>query len=161
MYLWLSNAIHGLEEAKLPMPSSKAVLVAGAVAVPVCVVLNELAEYWVPKKVQIPVFSYFQRRWYQSPNNKASDLVMFRSAAVFLWIACTLNEENPKFAPLDYVSDRLVNTQSRKQMDRSIHEHRSNAFVAANEALTAAAFDEAKAATLRDAAIHRRSVQGE
>ena len=160
IYVDLNSWIHRLEEWKLPLPNPKTVLITGIVGIPVLVLLHDTSDWWLQKTgTSIPILSYFQRRWKKDSGVKLADLALFRNAAILFWIACTLNDTNPKYSPLDYVADRLVNATTRKQLTTQIQQNRSRAMTAGMEALSAAAFDETKARQLRDAAIHRRAVQ--
>lgn len=159
LYVGLSRGLHALEEVSLPLPSSNKILAAGVIAVPIVVLLNDTADYWMPKQTDIPILSWFARRWTKSKETKALDISIARNLFLFTWIAASLHENPVFYTPLDYVSDRLTSSAARRQLTNSIVSARTDAFAAATEALGQSAFDEAKARQQRDSALRRRHVQ--
>ena len=159
---WLSlhNVIHSIEEFRLPIPASRSVLYAGVAAIPVAVLLHDTSDFWMPLTVNIPVVSYFTRRWKKDSDNKELDLVTFRNALIFAWVVAAVSEPEPKAAPMDYVVDRLSNSTTRRILTSDINKARTAAFSAAT-AFTMGTQDPEKAIQLRDAALRRRQVQEE
>src|SRR4051812_30037811 len=120
MYLEINNLIHTVEQWKMPFPTSRAVIVAGVVGVPIAVLLHDTAHLWLPRTFSIPIVSFFQRRWRKDEKNKQTDLSLLRNFLIFFWIAATVNEPIPKYSPLDFIADRLGNTTARRQMTHEI-----------------------------------------
>ncbi len=157
---WLSfhNVIHTIEEFKLPLPSSRTVAFAGLAAVPIAVLLHDTSDLWLPKTVNLPILSFFTRRWKKDEENKALDLALFRNGLLFLWVCAIIREGEPKHAPLDYVMDRLSNSSARKILTHDIMQSRKAAFGGATQ-FAMGVTDPEKAIQLRDAALRRRQVQ--
>lgn len=155
-WLSLNNALFSVEEMSITLPSSKTVLLAGAIGIPIAVLLHDTSDYWMPSNFSIPVLSYFQRKWTQDPQQKKSHLRILRNSLIFGWIVCALQEGDPKFQPLDYVAERLQSTSARKSMTNDILTSRHAAFGATHQLIGEAALDEANARQQRDAALRRR-----
>lgn len=158
-YISLSGVIHTLEETPITLPSGSTVLKCVVVGIPLAVLAHELSDWWVPKKVRVPILSFFRRRWVADVNNKAVDLMTFRNLALFIGIASVMHDVIPKVVPLDYLSDRFTSSAARRNVDKIITERRTNALAAGNQVIAAHAFDDAKTSSLRDDAIHRRAQQ--
>ena len=158
-WLALNSVIHMAEELKIPFPSSKTIMIAGIVGVPIAVFLHDTADRWLPHSLQIPVLSWFQRRWRKDPQNKPGDVATFRNLLIFAWIVAALGERTPKFSPLDYVADRLCNSTTRKLITSEIQKKRGGSFGAARDVMEASAYDDTKTQQLRDAALRRRHIQ--
>ena len=156
-WLTLNNAIHAAEEFRFPFVSSKAVAYVGVVGIPIVVLLHDTSDSWLPRTRQIPILSWFLRKWREG--QKEMHLRIFRNVLLFAWVVCAMQEENPKFSPSDYVSDRIMSTNARKQLSNSLMESRHAAFGAADEVMGAEAFDEKKSGEQKDAAIRRRHIQ--
>lgn len=157
-WLELSNIIHNLEEVKVPFPSSKAFLITALVGVPVGVLLHDTSSYWMPKTKasSLPVVSWFLRKWSEDPENKRTHLRILRNAVVFGWFACVMNEKDYREVPVDYVADRVSSTSARRVINNEIMKARGEIFSAASQVVGQEAFDGAKAAQQRDAALRRR-----
>lgn len=155
----VSNAVHTIEQMNFTLPSSKSVLIAGAVGVPIAVLLHDTAHYWLPTSFKIPIVSFFQRKWAQDPQEKKSHLRILRNALVFGWLICALQEGDPKFQPLDYVVERISSSTARKSMSKEISDARQAAFAATHQVIGESALDEANARQQRDAALRRRHSQ--
>jgi hypothetical protein len=158
-WLTISDTLHSVEEMNLSLPSSKSVLVAGVIGIPIAVLLHDTAEFWMPSKINIPILSWFQRKWCQDPQQKKTHLRVFRNALIFGWIVCALQEGDPKFQPMDYIVERLSSTTARKSMTQEILTSRHAAFGATHQVVGESALDEANARQQRDAALRRRHSQ--
>jgi hypothetical protein len=155
----ISNAVHTVEQMNITLPSSKSILIAGAVGIPLAVLLHDTSDRWLPTSFKIPILSFFQRKWAQDPQEKKTHLRIFRNALIFGWIVCALQEGDPKFQPLDYVIERVSSTTARKSLSRDISEARKAAFGATHQVVGESALDEANARQQRDAALRRRHSQ--
>lgn len=157
-WLELSNIIHNLEEAKVPLPSSKAFLTATLIGIPVSVLLHDTSKYWLPKKKlgRIPIVSWFARKWSEDPEAKYTHLRILRNCIVFGWFACVMGEKEYRELPIDYVADRVSSTSARRVVNSEIMKSRQEVFSAAGQVVGQEAFDGAKAAQQRDAALRRR-----
>lgn len=158
-YHAISHAIHSMEQMNIQLPTSKSMLIAGAVGIPLAVLLHDTADLWLPTSFNIPVLSWFQRKWIQDPDEKKSHLRIFRNAVIFGWIVCALSEGEPKFQPVDYVADRVLSSSARRSLTNDILESRKIALQATHAVFGEAAFDEANARQQRDAALRRRYSQ--
>lgn len=154
-----SNVVHTVEQMNITLPSSRSVLIAGAVGIPLAVLLHDTADHWMPTSFKIPLVSFFQRKWAQDPQEKKSHLRIFRNALIFGWIVCALQEGDPKFQPLDYVIERVSSTTARKSLSKDIADSRKAAFGATHQVIGESALDEANARQQRDAALRRRHSQ--
>lgn len=158
-WLEISNNLHALEEVKIPLPTSKSVLMATAIGIPIAVLLHDTSDYWLPAKFNIPILSWFQRKWTQDRQNKRSHLRILRNALMFAWMVCAIQEGEPKFLPIDYIAERLTNNTARKSITNDIMQSRRAAFGATHQVIGEAAIDEANARQQRDAALRRRHSQ--
>lgn len=158
-YLSLNSLIHSIEEVSIPIPSPKAVLWAGLLGIPVAVILHDTSDSWFPQSRQIPVLSWFVRKWRRDPETKALHLRVFRNALLFAGIVAVLHSENARSIPLHYVSDRVGSINARNDVTRDIVANRNAAFAAANECLGEEAYDGAKSRQQRDTALRRRHIQ--
>jgi hypothetical protein len=158
-YLALSSLIHAAEETGITLPTPVTAGKIVIIGLPIVVLVHELTEWWMPKKVRIPIITWFRRRWVADSTNKGTDLMTFRNLTLFFGIAAIIHSAIPKSAPIDYLSDRLTSASARRNLDKEIFDRRTSVFAAGNEVMTAHAFDEAKASQLRDDALHRRQVQ--
>ena len=158
----LHNAIHTAEEFQLPMPSSKGLLIAGAVGIPIAVLLHETSDKWLPSTLlhKIPVVSYFARAWRQDPRTKQTHLALFRDSLIFSYMAVSMKEEFDRYTPVDHVADRLTNEKARANVTREIHANRKAAFEAASDVLLSeASNDETKMRQLKDTELRRRHLR--
>lgn len=158
-WLDISNTLHSVEEMKISLPSSKSVLLAGAIGIPLAVLLHDTSNLWMPTSFSIPIVSWFQRQWNQDPQQKKNHLRVLRNSLIFSWIVCALQEGDPKFLPLDYVGERVSNSTARKSITQDILQSRHAAFGATHQLIGEAALDEANARQQRDAALRRRHSQ--
>lgn len=156
-WMGISHAVHQLEEIQIPMPSSKAVLVGTAVGIPLAVLLHETADSWMPVRTNIPVLSWFMRKWRSDARAKPTHLRIFRNLAIFAWFTAVLYESDVRMAPIEYVSDRVTSSNARRTMTDEIRKSRATAFASANEVIGETAFDVAKSSQQRDAALRRRN----
>ena len=156
-WLTLNNAIHTVEEFRFPFVNSKAMFYSGLVGIPVVVLLHDTSDSWMPRTKHFPIISWFLRKWRQG--DKQAHLRIFRNVFLFALVACAMQETNPKYTPLDYVTERLTNTNARKSMTDQVLVSRRAAFAAADEVVGPDAFDEKKSTEQRDAALRRRHIQ--
>ena len=156
----MHNIIHRVEEWKMPIPSSKAVMYLGVAAIPVAVLLHDTCDLWMKSSTYYPIITFFSRRWKADPANKELDLTTFRNAIILAWIVAILNETEAKQEPVDYVLDRLVNSTTRRHLTNDINSSRRLAFANAFGFIHGNN-DFERSTQLRDAALKRRQVQEE
>eukprot|EP00758_Cryptobia_borreli_P003979 Tbor_TRINITY_DN4100_c0_g1::TRINITY_DN4100_c0_g1_i3::g.26482::m.26482 len=149
-----SNVIHNMEEMRFSFPSSKAILIATALGIPVAVLLHETTSSWMSYASTIPGFSWIAAKW-----RKDGDGRVLRNAILFAWVVGLMYDSDPKETPLDYVSDRITSTNARRTLNKEIKNARKEAFGATHEVINEEAFDFAKSSQLRDAALRRRHAQ--
>lgn len=158
--LTVTQWLHDFEEWEFPMPSPNSIMWAAVLGIPVVLAAHDSSDKWMPKTSQLPVVSWFQRRWKKSDKTKARDLYMMRDGVLFAYVAASLYEGNAKQLPLDYLADRLINATTRTILTREIQTKRSSTYSAAQGVLqTGAAFDADKIGAMRETAMRRRNVQ--
>ena len=157
--LALTRWVHDFEEWQLPMPSPNTVMWATVVALPVALIAHDTSAAWTPQSFQLPVLSWFQRRWKRDGKLKARDLRMVHDAVMFFYVAASLYEGNARVMPLDYVADRLLNATSRTILTREMQSKRSATFAASQGVLANGAFDAEKIVAMKETAMRRRMVQ--
>lgn len=157
--LKVTELVHEFEEWSMPMPSASQVMWAAIIGIPVALAAHDSSHHWMPDKFQIPVLSWFQRRWKKSEKIKSRDINMMRDAVIFAYIAASLYEGNARSIPLDYVADRLINSSARTILTREMQSKRSSVFAAGQQVLMVGADDAEKVAQMKTTAMRRRMVQ--
>ena len=156
----ITQWFHDLEEWELPMPSPTTVMWSTIVGVPLALAAHDSSEKLLPATTQLPIVSWFQRRWKKNEKVKSRDLYMMRDGVIFAYIAASLYEGNAKMIPLDYLADRLMNATTRTILTREIQNKRSSTYSAAQGVLqSGAAFDGDKLGAMKETAMRRRMVQ--
>ncbi|CCD19060.1 hypothetical protein ERJ75_001738200 [Trypanosoma vivax] len=157
--LSVSSIVHRLENFSVPLLRSRTCALAVALGIPVAVFLHDTANYWMPTTWQVPILSWFRRRWLRNPEEKYADAMLARNVIIFLFVAMAVAEGTHYQAPVDYVSDRVCSTPARKALTECVLEKRRNAFAAAGEVIGEEGLNEANARQQRDTALHRRFLQ--
>jgi hypothetical protein len=152
------EAVHSVEELSLPLPRSTTILYGGLLGIPVAMLLHDTSSFWLPKHIQIPLLSWFGRRWNKSGKTKMRDLFMLRDAVIFVWAAALLREEAPKSLPLDFLADRLISAGARAVLTKEIQENRVGVFESVQQVLAGSIVDDSKVSVLRDEAVRRRAM---
>lgn len=161
-WLQISSAIHNFEEMRLPVPSFSKFMMATAIGVPVAVLVHDTSSFWMPVNRNIPVVSWFLRKWRSDTSedsSKARHLRIFRNLVLFGALISLMYDSEPKDTPYRYVSDRVTSSNARRTMGQDILKGRKEAFAAANKIMNEDAYDPAKCDQQRDAALRRRHVQ--
>jgi hypothetical protein len=159
LVLQITEWVHDFEEWSMPMPSASTVMWTTLVGIPVVLAAHDSSHVWMPDKFQVPVVSWFQRRWKRSEKLKARDVHMMRDAVVFAYVAASLYEGNARTIPLDYVADRLINASARTILTREMQSKRGSVFAAGQQVLSVGADDAEKVAQMKTTAMRRRAVQ--
>ena len=160
LVLTLTKWVHDFEEWELPVPAPNTVMWSAVVGIPLALAAHDTSNKWMSKTMQIPVLSWFQRRWKLSGNVKARDLHMMRDGVIFAYVVASLYEGNTKVLPLDFIADRLMNATTRTILTREIQGKRASVYSAAQGVLqSGSAFDADKVASMRETAVRRRMVQ--
>ncbi|EAN99812.1 Present in the outer mitochondrial membrane proteome 6 [Trypanosoma cruzi] len=156
--LTVSSLVHQAETFTFPVVRSKSLAVTVAVGIPVAVLLHDTADRWLPKKWEIPIISWFRRKWRQDPETKVVHLALARNAVLFFFVAMALSESPYYQTPVDYVSDRVSSSSARRALDEEIKTSRRVAFGAANDVVGEEGLNEAGVRQQRDTALRRRFV---
>ncbi|PWU83087.1 Present in the outer mitochondrial membrane proteome 6 [Trypanosoma cruzi] len=122
--LTVSSLVHQAETFTFPVVRSKSLAVTVAVGIPVAVLLHDTADRWLPKTWEIPIISWFRRKWRQDPETKVVHLALARNAVLFFFVAMALSESPYYQTPVDYVSDRVSSSSARKALDGEIRTSR-------------------------------------
>ena len=160
-WLALNNLVHSAEQMRVPFPSSKAVMWATIIGIPVAVLLHETSDSWLPESTNIPILAWFLRQWAVDGQAKKTHLRIFRNLAVFTWIVAIMAEKTPMYSPIDYVAGRVLSTNARKSLTEDIYAARRASFGSVPEVLSEEVFDEAVSRQQRDAALRRRQAKEE
>ena len=147
---------------RLPVPSFSKFLAATAIGVPVAVLVHDTSSVWMPVNRNLPVVAWFLRKWrgdMSDDSAKARHLRIFRNVILFGALISLMYDSEPKDVPYRYVSDRLTSSNARRTFTDDIQKSRKEAFGAANKVMNEDAYDPAKCAQQRDAALRRRHVQ--
>nr|CCC93013.1 unnamed protein product [Trypanosoma congolense IL3000] len=154
--LSVSSAVHCAENFSLPLIRSRSVVTAVALGIPVAVLLHDTAHYWLPASFELPIISWFRRKWRKNPEEKVAYLLLARNAIIFFYLAMVLGEGVPYHTPMDYVSDRVSCSTARKTLNERIQKGRHSAFSAAEEVVGEEGLNDASARQQRDTALRRR-----
>ncbi|ORC92032.1 uncharacterized protein TM35_000042460 [Trypanosoma theileri] len=156
--LSVSSFVHRAEALNVPLLRSKTVVLAVAMGIPVAVLLHDTSNYWMPTTWQIPIVSWFCRKWRQNPEEKRAHLTLARNAIIFIFVALALNEGTYYQTPVDYVADRVTSSTARKSLNEHIRGSRQAAFAAAGDLVGEEGLNEANVRQQRDTALRRRFV---
>lgn len=158
LYRCVSSAATHIEELRLPYVRFSVFLKALAVGVPFTVLLHETSSTWMPSSFNVPVVSWFQRRWRTDPQKQLADLQVFRNIVLFAGVVILFMNDTTSAAamPSDYLERRLVNTSAVKAMNDDIYSARNAAFEAAGSVLGEEELNVTSALQQRDAALRRR-----
>ncbi|KAH9601385.1 hypothetical protein LSM04_000997 [Trypanosoma melophagium] len=156
--LSVSSLVHRAEALNVPLFRSKTVALTVAMGIPIAVLLHDTSNYWMPTTWQIPIISWFCRKWRQNPEEKRAHLTLARNAIIFLFVAMALGEGTYYQTPVDYVADRVTSTTARKSFNDHIYKSRQAAFGAATDLVGEEGFNEANVRQQRDTALRRRYV---
>eukprot|EP00760_Papus_ankaliazontas_P039758 PhM_4_TR9773/c0_g1_i1/m.99569 len=158
MSVWLSihQVVHAAEEFRLPLPTSRTILMCGAAAVPIAVLLHDTCESWMPKG--LPIIRWFRRQWAQDPKKKPLHLTLLRNVVIFLWAAAMLhdNPDHSRRVAFDFVADRISSEAARKKLTTDITNSRRAAFETAQEVVETAGMNDTKVNHQMEAEIRRR-----
>jgi len=66
-YVSLSSLVHAVEQFQLSLPTANKVLIGAAAAIPVAILLHDTSDLWLPTRTNIPILSFFVRRWRTDP----------------------------------------------------------------------------------------------
>lgn len=152
----VSSMVHCAENFHIPLVRSRTVVTAVAVGIPIAVLLHDTAEHWMPTSFQLPIISWFRRKWRQNPEVKSSHLTLARNAIIFFYLAMVLSEGTFYETPIDYVADRVSGAPARKAFNERIQKGRHSAFSAAEEVASEEGLNEASSRQQRDTALRRR-----
>ncbi|KEG13661.1 hypothetical protein DQ04_00861030 [Trypanosoma grayi] len=156
--LGVSSLVHQAEALNIPVVRSRSVALAVAVGIPIAVLLHDTAGHWMPTKWQIPIVSWFRRKWRQNPEEKSTHLTLARNAVMFFFVAMALSESTFYQTPMDYVADRVSSAPSTRAFNDRIYKARRNAFSAATDTVGEEGLNEANVRQQRDTALRRRFV---
>lgn len=157
-WVLMHNVVHAIEEFRPSLPASRTVLIGGALAIPVALLLHDTSDSWMPKTMNIPVLSFFARRWRGDHKEKSLDLTTFRNGLIFIAIAAVMAENEQPVGSMDYVADRLTNSTTRRAINSDMMEARRASFGAATQ-IAIATSDDGNAVQVRDAALRRRHLR--
>ena len=196
-YFSVYQVLYKVSSYSMPYLSTKCASIIAVVSVPVVVLMNDLAKYWVPyfstskqineelpklgsqdkvshpsqfisllgfniripTLVHLPIISYLNTRW-KNRSMKMLDITTARNALIFLWIVAMSHDTDCKISVIDYVSDRLTNSSTRKNINREIQNDRRTAY-ASTFSLLGTALDTQTPSQLRDATLQRRNSKSE
>ncbi|RNF25911.1 uncharacterized protein Tco025E_01915 [Trypanosoma conorhini] len=156
--LTVSSLVHQAETLNLPVIRSKSLALTIAAGIPIVVLLHDTSDWWLPKNWEVPVVSWFRRRWRQDPESKVAHLTLARNAVLFFFVAMALSETPYYQTTVDYVADRVSSTTARKSFDEHIKASRRTAFGAASDVVGEEGYSDASVRQQRDTALRRRFV---
>ncbi|KPA86519.1 putative mitochondrial hypothetical protein [Leptomonas pyrrhocoris] len=154
----VSSAVNRIEELRLPVVPYNTYIKAVCVGIPIAVLAHDLADYWMPKKVHVPLLSWFVRRWRKDPETKSTHLRVIRNLFLFAFFVVLRMDSaaNEESQPSDYVSQRLTSAAGQRAMNQEIYKSRRNAFNAATMVIGEEEMNVEGVQQQRDAVLRRR-----
>ncbi|CCW61381.1 unnamed protein product [Phytomonas sp. EM1] len=154
----VSSFAHNLENLRLPVIPYNTYIKAVGVGIPIAVFLHSTADYWIPERFNIPIITWFRRRWRQDPDVKHTHLRIIRNLLLFIFFVVLRMDSvaNDEVQPSDYVEQRLVSATAQRNLNEEIFKARQTAFSAADELLGEVEMNIAGVQQQRDAVMRRR-----
>lgn len=152
----LSVVAH-LEDLRLPHIRFKGFAQAVCIGIPLAVLLRDASSLWMPSSFQLPIVSWFKRRW-TSDESLISDLQTARNILIF-FIVVVLSMNSDVAAvdmPADYLERRLINSNAVRAVNNQIYNARSTALETAGSVVQEEEVNTTGAQQQRDAALRRR-----
>ncbi|KAG5492847.1 hypothetical protein JKF63_01427 [Porcisia hertigi] len=154
----VSSLVHRIEELRLPVMPYTTYIKAVCIGIPFAVLAHDTADYWLPTKIRVPVFSWFMRKWRQNPESKQTHLRVIRNLVLFAFFVVLRMDSaaNEEAEPCDYVSQRLTSASGQRAVNQEIYKSRRAAFNAATAVLGEEEVNMEGVQQQRDAVLRRR-----
>lgn len=164
----VSSFVSSLEDLRLPYIGAGNCVKAVVIGVPIAVLIHDLADHWMPSKLQLPIISWFTRKWRADPDTKLAHLRVIRNLLMFAFFVILQNDitgdEVSVLQPSDLVEQRVHSTSATRAMSNEISKARRAAFSAADEVigeeeLNGAAVQQQADSVLRRRRLHDKRLQ--
>ncbi|CCW68933.1 unnamed protein product [Phytomonas sp. Hart1] len=154
----VSSFVHNLENLRLPVIPYNTYVKTVCIGIPIAVFLHDTSKYWIPKSFNLPIITWFRRRWLQEPDVKLTHLRIIRDFLLFAFFIVLRMDSiaNDEVQPSDYVEQRLISSTAQHSLSEEIYKARQNAFSAADELLGEVEMNMAGVQQQREAALRRR-----